>query len=104
MHGPELLPVTPRRRYGGERRTCSGNFRGDKFHPQKNYEIAAYDSLCAFADLLGESQHVSLPRQTLDEEKSTDQRLTELSEDENIAVSRWGAMCQSVPADSLVVS
>ena len=36
----------------------------------EHYEIAAYGTLCAFADLLGESQHASLLRQTLDEEKT----------------------------------
>jgi ferritin-like metal-binding protein YciE len=59
--------------------------------PQKNYEIAAYDTLCAFANLLAESQDASLPRQTWDEEKSTDQRLTELSQDENVAAHDRGA-------------
>jgi ferritin-like metal-binding protein YciE len=53
----------------------------------EHYEIAAYGTLCAFADLLGESQHASLLRQTLDEEKATDERLTELSQDINVAAS-----------------
>ena len=53
----------------------------------EHYEIAAYGTLCAFADLLGESQHASLLRQTLDEEKATDERLTELSQDVNIAAN-----------------
>ena len=53
----------------------------------EHYEIAAYGTLCAFADLLGESQHASLLRQTLDEEKATDERLTELSRDVNVAAN-----------------
>ena len=57
----------------------------------EHYEIAAYGTLCAFADLLGESQHASLLRQTLDEEKATDERLTELSRDVNVAANDRGA-------------
>jgi ferritin-like metal-binding protein YciE len=57
----------------------------------EHYEIAAYGTLCAFADLLGESQHASLLRQTLDEEKATDERLTELSQDVNVAANNRGA-------------
>ena len=53
----------------------------------EHYEIAAYGTLCAFADLLGVSQHASLLRQTLDEEKATDERLTELSRDVNVAAN-----------------
>ena len=45
----------------------------------EHYEIPAYGMLYAFADLWGESQHASLLRQTLDEGKATDERLTELS-------------------------
>jgi len=57
----------------------------------EHYEIAAYGTLCAFADLLGESQHASLLRQTLDEEKATNERLTELSQDVNVAANDRGA-------------
>ena len=60
----------------------------------EHYEIAAYGTLCAFADLLGESQHALLLRQTLDEEKATDERLTELSQDVNIAASDRGAVAR----------
>ena len=56
----------------------------------EHYEIAAYGTLCAFADLLGESQHASLLRPTLDEEKATDERLTELSLDVNVAANDRG--------------
>lgn len=49
----------------------------------EHYEIAAYGTLCAYADLLGESDQVSLLRETLQEEKETDQKLTELSRDIN---------------------
>jgi ferritin-like metal-binding protein YciE len=50
----------------------------------EHYEIAAYGTVCAYADLLGESEHASLLRETLDEEKETDQKLTELSKEINV--------------------
>jgi len=50
----------------------------------EHYEIAAYGTVAAYADLLGESEHASLLRQTLDEEKETDRKLTELSQDINV--------------------
>ncbi len=50
----------------------------------EHYEIAAYGTVSAYADLLGESEHASLLRQTLDEEKQTDQKLTQLSEEINV--------------------
>jgi ferritin-like metal-binding protein YciE len=46
----------------------------------EHYEIAAYGTVCAYADLLEEPEHAKLLRQTLDEEKETDRKLTELSE------------------------
>ncbi len=45
----------------------------------EHYEIAAYGALIEFARLLGESEHVELLEQTLEEEKETDQKLTELA-------------------------
>ncbi len=45
----------------------------------EHYEIAAYGSVRAFAELLGESQAVQLLTETLNEEKETDEKLTELS-------------------------
>ena len=53
----------------------------------EHYEIAAYGTVSAFAELLGESEHVSLLQQTLDEEKQTDAKLTELSKDINTAAN-----------------
>ena len=47
----------------------------------EHYEIAAYGTACEFAQILGESQHASLLKQTLQEEKETDQKLTELAKD-----------------------
>jgi len=49
----------------------------------EHYEIAAYGTAREFAHLLGEDEHVSLLEQTLEEEKQTDQRLTQLAEEIN---------------------
>lgn len=49
----------------------------------EHYEIAAYGTVRAFAELLGEEQHVSLIEQTLNEEKQADEKLTQLSEEIN---------------------
>jgi ferritin-like metal-binding protein YciE len=49
----------------------------------EHYEIAGYGSVRAFAELLGEDGAVNLLRQTLDEEKETDEKLTEISKDVN---------------------
>jgi len=50
----------------------------------EHYEIAAYGSVHAFAVLMGEDAAASLLEQTLDEEKETDQKLTDLSEEINL--------------------
>jgi ferritin-like metal-binding protein YciE len=57
----------------------------------EHYEIAAYGTVAAYADLLGESEQASLLRQTLDEEKETDQKLTELSDEINVEAEQSGA-------------
>jgi len=57
----------------------------------EHYETAAYGTLCAFADLLGESQHASLLSETLEEEKQTDEKLSELSDEINVAANQQGA-------------
>lgn len=49
----------------------------------EHYEIAAYGTAVAFAELLEESEHVSLLNETLEEEKETDEKLTELSKQIN---------------------
>lgn len=46
----------------------------------EHYEIATYGTLCAYADLLGLQDAKKLLGQTLDEEKKTDQILTQLAE------------------------
>lgn len=45
----------------------------------EHYEIASYGCLCAFATLLGRDADVKLLEKTLDEEKTTDQALTDLA-------------------------
>jgi ferritin-like metal-binding protein YciE len=49
----------------------------------EHYEIAAYGTVRAFARVLGENEHRSLIEQTLEEEKQTDEKLTQLSEQIN---------------------
>ena len=45
----------------------------------EHYEIAGYGTVIAFAEELGESKHVSLLNETLEEEKETDEKLTGLA-------------------------
>jgi ferritin-like metal-binding protein YciE len=46
----------------------------------EHYEISGYGSARTHAELLGNDEAVSLLEETLEEEKSTDERLTELAE------------------------
>src|SRR5271154_1015137 len=49
----------------------------------EHYEIAAYGAVHAYAELMGETEAAALLQQTLDEEKETNQKLTDLSEEIN---------------------
>jgi ferritin-like metal-binding protein YciE len=49
----------------------------------EHYEMAGYGTVSAFAEVLGESEHASLLNDTLEEEKATDEKLTDLSEEIN---------------------
>jgi len=49
----------------------------------EHYEIAGYGTVRAMAEVLGEDEHVSLLTETLDEEKETDEKLTELAQEAN---------------------
>lgn len=49
----------------------------------EHYEIAAYGSVCAYAELLDRSDDLNLLKETLEEEKRADEKLTELSETVN---------------------
>ncbi len=46
----------------------------------EHYEITAYGTLCSWAEELGQNRIASLLRQTLEEEKQTDVKLTRLAE------------------------
>lgn len=46
----------------------------------EHYEIAAYGTVRTFAELLGDQEGVRLLSETLEEEKATNEKLTELSE------------------------
>jgi ferritin-like metal-binding protein YciE len=49
----------------------------------EHYEIAAYGTVCAFAKELGQAEQASLLTETLEEEKETDEKLTELAQQIN---------------------
>ncbi|MCU1300780.1 MAG: ferritin-like protein [Candidatus Sulfotelmatobacter sp.] len=49
----------------------------------EHYEMAGYGTARAFAEILGENDHVSLLEQTLEEEKQADEKLTQLAEQIN---------------------
>ena len=51
----------------------------------EHYEIAGYGTARTFANLLGEDEAASLLEQTLEEEKETDAKLTQLAEGINVA-------------------
>jgi ferritin-like metal-binding protein YciE len=50
----------------------------------EHYEIAAYGTVRTYAEILGEQNAVSLLEKTLNEEKETDEKLTELAEGINV--------------------
>ncbi len=50
----------------------------------EHYEIAAYGCVAAWAELLGDNEAQALLEKTLQEEKETDQKLTELSRQINV--------------------
>ena len=45
----------------------------------EHYEIAGYGTVRAIAEFLGEKEHVTLLEQTIEEEKQTDEKLTQLA-------------------------
>jgi len=50
----------------------------------EHYEMAGYGCVTTYAKLLGENDAMSLLRQTLEEEKTTDKKLTELANTINL--------------------
>ena len=56
----------------------------------EHYEIAGYGTARTYANLLGHDEAASLLEQTLEEEKETDAKLTELAEAINVAAENEG--------------
>ena len=56
----------------------------------EHYEIAAYGCVRTWADLLGENEASALLDKTLEEEKETDQKLTQLAERINVQAKEEG--------------
>jgi ferritin-like metal-binding protein YciE len=56
----------------------------------EHYEIAAYGCVRTWADLLGENEASSLLDKTLEEEKETDEKLTQLAEEINVEAKEEG--------------
>jgi len=56
----------------------------------EHYEIAGYGTVRSMAETLGEDDHVSLLEQTLEEEKETNEKLTELAEQINTQANEIG--------------
>jgi ferritin-like metal-binding protein YciE len=56
----------------------------------EHYEIAGYGSVKTYADLLGEDEAAELLSETLQEEKETDEKLTEAAQAINAEADRVG--------------
>ncbi|MGA8674162.1 MAG: ferritin-like domain-containing protein [Candidatus Acidiferrales bacterium] len=56
----------------------------------EHYEIAAYGTVRAFAQILNERQAVDLLTETLEEEKETDKKLTQLAGEINVEANERG--------------
>lgn len=56
----------------------------------EHYEIAAYGCVRTWADLLGENEASALLDKTLEEEKETDEKLTQLAEEINVQAKERG--------------
>jgi ferritin-like metal-binding protein YciE len=56
----------------------------------EHYEIAAYGCVRTWADLLGESEASALLDKTLEEEKETDEKLTQMAEEINVQAREEG--------------
>ncbi len=50
----------------------------------EHYEIAAYGTVRTYAEILGEQSAADLLEKTLQEEKETDEKLTELAQSINV--------------------
>jgi ferritin-like metal-binding protein YciE len=56
----------------------------------EHYEIAAYGCVSTWAELLGETEASALLQKTLEEEKETDQKLTQIAEKINVEAKASG--------------
>jgi ferritin-like metal-binding protein YciE len=54
----------------------------------EHYEIAGYGCVRTYAELMGEDDIVNLLQQTLDEEKATDEKLTQLAQNINVEAEK----------------
>jgi len=63
----------------------------------EHYEIAAYGTVRAFAEELGESEHASLLAETLEEEKETDEKLSELAKQINVEANEGSGEAEEQP-------
>lgn len=68
----------------------------------EHYEIAGYGTVRAMAEVLGEDEHVSLLTETLDEEKETDEKLTELAQEVNTSGTSEGEGVAPMEEDETV--
>lgn len=57
----------------------------------EHYEIAAYGSVCAYAELLQRTEDLGLLKETLEEEKNADEKLTQISETINQAAMQMSS-------------
>ncbi|MDQ1408745.1 MAG: hypothetical protein QOJ41_480 [Acidobacteriaceae bacterium] len=57
----------------------------------EHYEIAAYGTVRTYAELLGEDTAAQLLEQTLEEEKETDQKLTDMASEINVKAMGKGS-------------
>jgi ferritin-like metal-binding protein YciE len=57
----------------------------------EHYEIAAYGTLATYAKMLGNEEALSLLLETLDEEKTTDEKLTGLASEVNLVAEQEAA-------------
>lgn len=64
----------------------------------EHYEIAGYGTARTHADLLGRDEDVSLLEETLEEEKETDRKLSELAENINVQAEEEGEAGEATTA------
>jgi ferritin-like metal-binding protein YciE len=63
----------------------------------EHYEIAAYGCVRTYANILGEQEAVAFLEKTLQEEKETDQKLTDLAEKINMEAAASNVSQRPLP-------